>query len=134
MFEPHAVVWAEEPGSIDSLWKQRLRWARGNVQVTRQFRHLWFRPQPGNRLGSVTFGLFWFCLFLLPVIMIAISASLVALYFVDFPLSWATFHLLWILTRALLRLHHQLRVRIDPRDRPAHLEGGRALPRASSAW
>jgi cellulose synthase/poly-beta-1,6-N-acetylglucosamine synthase-like glycosyltransferase len=96
VFEPHAVVWAEEPGSIDALWKQRLRWARGNVQVTKQFRRLWFRPSPGHRLGSVTFGLFWFCLFLLPVLMILISACLVVLYFLDFPLSWATFHLLWI--------------------------------------
>lgn len=96
VFEPHAVVWAEEPGSIDALWKQRLRWARGNVQVTKQFRTLWFRPQPGNRLGSATFGLFWFCLFLLPVLMILISASLLCLYFLDFPLSWATFHVLWI--------------------------------------
>ncbi len=96
VFEPHAVVWAEEPGSIDSLWKQRLRWARGNVQVTKQFKHLWFRPRPGHRLGSFTFGVFWFCLFLLPVIMILISASLVGLYFIDFPLSWETFHLLWI--------------------------------------
>ncbi len=38
VFEPHATVWAEEPGNIGGLWKQRLRWARGNVQVTKQFR------------------------------------------------------------------------------------------------
>ena len=43
VFEPDAVVWAEEPGDIAGLWKQRLRWARGNVQVTRRYRHLWFR-------------------------------------------------------------------------------------------
>ena len=34
-FAPHATVWAEEPGTFSGLWKQRLRWARGNVQVTR---------------------------------------------------------------------------------------------------
>lgn len=28
VFEPNAVVWAEEPPSIEGLWKQRLRWAR----------------------------------------------------------------------------------------------------------
>jgi cellulose synthase/poly-beta-1,6-N-acetylglucosamine synthase-like glycosyltransferase len=98
VFEPHAVVWAEEPGSIDSLWKQRLRWARGNVQVTKQFKWLWFRPQPQNRLGSLSFGLFWFCLFLQPIMMIVASASLVTLFFIDFPLSWMTFHLLWIIS------------------------------------
>ena len=35
VFEPHAIVWAEEPRDIGGLWKQRLRWGRGNVQVTR---------------------------------------------------------------------------------------------------
>jgi cellulose synthase/poly-beta-1,6-N-acetylglucosamine synthase-like glycosyltransferase len=45
VFEPHAIVWAEEPGSIIGLWKQRLRWARGNVQVTKRYRKLWFRPR-----------------------------------------------------------------------------------------
>ncbi|HWG60240.1 MAG TPA: glycosyltransferase family 2 protein [Streptosporangiaceae bacterium] len=60
IFEPHATVWAEEPGAIGALWKQRLRWARGNVQVTRMFHHVWFRHQRGNRLGSISFGLLWF--------------------------------------------------------------------------
>jgi hypothetical protein len=48
---------------------------------------------PGHRRGSVTFGVLWFCLFLPPLIMILISASLVSLYFIDFPLSRETFHL-----------------------------------------
>ena len=29
VFDGNAVVWAEEPSTIDGLWKQRLRWARG---------------------------------------------------------------------------------------------------------
>lgn len=96
IFEPHATVWAEEPGSIVGLWKQRLRWARGNVQVTRMFKHLWFRHQRGNRLGSISFGLLWFCLLLLPPIMVLASASLVTLYFIDFQLAWTAFHVLWL--------------------------------------
>ena len=35
IFEPNAVVWAEDPAAIGALWRQRLRWARGNRQVTR---------------------------------------------------------------------------------------------------
>jgi cellulose synthase/poly-beta-1,6-N-acetylglucosamine synthase-like glycosyltransferase len=97
VFEPHAVVWAEEPGSINALWKQRLRWARGNVQVTKQFSHVWFRRSQGHGLGGVSFGLFWFCIFLLPLIMVLASASLIALYFADFPLAWSTFRVLWII-------------------------------------
>ncbi len=96
IFEPHATVWAEEPGSIVALWKQRLRWARGNIQVTRRFKRVWFRPQPNNRLGSISFGLLWFCLLLLPVFMMLASASLVALYFADYQLAWAAFHALWL--------------------------------------
>ena len=97
VFEPHATVWAEEPGDIGGLWKQRLRWARGNVQVTKQFKHVWCRPSPVHRLGSVSFSVFWFSLFLLPVFMIAASASLIALYFSDFAMAWIVFHVLWII-------------------------------------
>ncbi len=96
IFEPHATVWAEEPGSIVALWKQRLRWARGNIQVTRRFKRVWFRPQPNNRLGSISFGLLWFCLLLLPLFMLLASASLVILFFIDYQLAWSAFHALWL--------------------------------------
>ena len=52
VFEPHAICWAEEPGSVAALWKQRLRWARGNVQVTRRYRRLWFRPRRGRTASA----------------------------------------------------------------------------------
>ncbi len=96
VFEPHATVWAEEPGSIVGLWKQRLRWARGNVQVTKMFSGVWFRHQATSRLGSFSFGLLWFCLLLLPVFMLTASGSLVVLYFVDSSLAWTAFHALWL--------------------------------------
>ena len=114
VFEPHATVWAEEPGSISGLWKQRLRWARGNVQVTRQYRKLWFRPQRDCRLGSVSFGIFWFCLFLQPVFMIVSSASLLTLYFADFPRAWLAFHLLWIINAATFIFITGFALLIDP--------------------
>lgn len=95
VFEPHARVWAEEPGSIGALWKQRLRWARGNVQVTIRYRRIWFRPHRGHHLGGFTFGLSWFCLFLQPVFMIISSASLLTVYFTDSPRAWLAFRLLW---------------------------------------
>ena len=96
VFEPHATVWAEEPGSVVGLWKQRVRWARGNVQVTGMFKSVWFRPQVNNQLGSLSFGLLWFSLLLLPVFMVLASASLVTLYFIDYDLAWAAFHILWL--------------------------------------
>ncbi|HEY0718735.1 MAG TPA: glycosyltransferase, partial [Streptosporangiaceae bacterium] len=115
VFEPHATVWAEEPGDVTGLWKQRLRWARGNVQVTWQYRRLWFRRRPEHRLGGVSFGLFWFCLFLQPVFMITSSASLVILYYANFPHAWLAFRLLWIINAATYIFITAFSVLIDPR-------------------
>jgi cellulose synthase/poly-beta-1,6-N-acetylglucosamine synthase-like glycosyltransferase len=103
VFEGNATVWAEEPDSIVGLWKQRLRWARGNVQVTRRYKHVWFRRDPNHGLGSISFGIFWFSLFLLPLLMIMSSAALLTLYVVDLERSWAVFRMLWI-TNALTYL------------------------------
>ena len=52
IFEPNAIVYAEEPCDLDMLWKQRLRWARGNVQITQVFRRLWFNKRAHPTLGS----------------------------------------------------------------------------------
>jgi len=127
VFEPHAAVWAEEPGSVRALWKQRLRWARGNVQVTRRFWRTWFRPAPGrrlapgrrpapgHRLGSISFGLFWFALLLQPVFLLTSAAALVTLYYIDQSLAWHAFHFLWItnvLTYAFITTYALL---IDPK-------------------
>ena len=119
VFEPHATVWAEEPGSIGALWKQRLRWARGNVQVTRRYRSLWFRPrgfrQPGaHRLGGFSFGVFWFGLFLQPVFMITSSAALITLYYAHFPRAWLAFHVLWIINAATYVFITSYALMIDP--------------------
>jgi cellulose synthase/poly-beta-1,6-N-acetylglucosamine synthase-like glycosyltransferase len=95
LFDGNATVWAEEPPDILGLWKQRLRWARGNVQVTLRFWHIWFRPDRDARLGGVGFGFLWFAIFLMPVLILAACAGLVALFFIDFPLSWVLFRLFW---------------------------------------
>jgi uncharacterized membrane protein len=107
-------VWAEEPGSIRALWKQRLRWARGNVQVTARYRHLWFRPARGHGLGGISFGVFWFCLFLQPVFMITSSAALLTLYFTGFGRVWLAFHVLWIINAATYVFITSFALMIDP--------------------
>lgn len=96
LFDGAATVWAEEPDDVLGLWKQRLRWARGNVQLTKSFWSVWFDRDRHAFLGSTVFGLLWFTLFLMPVLMISAATGLVALYFIDFPLSWRLFNLLWI--------------------------------------
>lgn len=114
VFEGTATVWAEEPDSIEGLWKQRLRWARGNVQVTGRFKHLWFRPTPEHRLGSWSFAIFWFTLFLLPIFMIVSSFALVALFFIDYGLAWKTFRALWIINAVSYVFIMSFALRIDP--------------------
>ncbi|MFV0451887.1 MAG: glycosyltransferase [Propioniciclava sp.] len=114
VFDGNATVWAEEPDDIVGLWKQRLRWARGNVQVTRRFKHLWFRPHQGHRLGSFTFAVLWFCLFLLPVFMIMSSLALLTLFFADAELAWSVFHQLWIINALCYVFITTFALAIDP--------------------
>lgn len=39
-FEPHALCWILMPETLRGLWKQRLRWAMGGVQVMRKYRNV----------------------------------------------------------------------------------------------
>ena len=96
IFEPHAIVWAEEPRDISGLWKQRLRWGRGNVQVTLRYRRCWLRRSAG-RLGGLSFALIWFSVFLMPALMVLSSAALVTLFLLDRDLSIDVFRSLWAL-------------------------------------
>lgn len=83
VFDPSAECLAEEPNTVTGLWKQRLRWSRGNLQVTRRFAGVFFRPSRDHHLGNVWFGVQWYCTLLLPAFMVLASASLVTLWLVD---------------------------------------------------
>ncbi|KAB1648463.1 glycosyltransferase family 2 protein [Pseudoclavibacter endophyticus] len=115
VLEPHAVVLAEEPDRVAGLWKQRLRWARGNVQVTKRYRHIWFRPWKRDRLSSVSFGLVWFSVLLLPVFMLLASVGLVGLYLIDSPLTSIIFRSLWISVGCAYLFSMALGAQLDPR-------------------
>jgi cellulose synthase/poly-beta-1,6-N-acetylglucosamine synthase-like glycosyltransferase len=96
VFEPLALVLSEEPGSIDALWKQRLRWARGNVSVTSRYKKVWFRPSKVHKLGTISFGVVWFSLWLLPVAMVLSSIGLLGLLLMHSELAATVFRVLWI--------------------------------------
>jgi len=114
IFEGNATVWAEEPGDIGGLWKQRLRWARGNVQVNKRFKDVWFNRSRGGRLGGISFGLFWFSTFLMPVFMISSSLSLLALYFIDYGYSLDVFRALWMINAVTYVVVTSYTLMIDP--------------------
>ncbi len=94
IFDGNAVVWAEEPDSLAALWKQRFRWARGNLQLTTAFRRLWFNRARHAGLGGLAFGVLWFSIVLTPAFMIMTSVGLVGLELVDSAWAWAAFGLL----------------------------------------
>ena len=114
VFEGNAVVWAEEPTTIDGLWKQRLRWARGNVQVTQRFKHLWFRRSDDHQLGSFMFGLSWFSLFLLPVLMVGSCIGLLGLFVINSDIAWPMFRLLWIINAIAYLFITSFTLQLDP--------------------
>lgn len=97
IFEPHAIVYAEEPDTLEGLWKQRVRWARGNVQITGVFRQLWGNTGAHPTMGSMAMVFLWFTIFLMPLIQVAASIGLLALYFVNEGLAWRTFQALWLI-------------------------------------
>ncbi|WP_327658392.1 ATP-grasp domain-containing protein [Streptomyces sp. NBC_00483] len=119
VFDGFATVLAEEPGDLAGLWKQRLRWARGNVQVTRRYKDVWFRGRTArgdhhHRLGSFFFGLIWFSLLITPVLLVLCSASLLFLYLTDPDRAWPLFHLLWVTNLICYLLITFMSAVIDP--------------------
>jgi cellulose synthase/poly-beta-1,6-N-acetylglucosamine synthase-like glycosyltransferase len=115
VFEPHARVLAEEPAGIDALWKQRLRWARGNVQITAMYRHLWFRRSVHPGLGGFFFGVFWFAILLLPLAMLLTSIGLVGLYLLDSDLAATVFGAAVFVPVATFVFMITITISVDPR-------------------
>ncbi len=97
IFDGNSIVWAEEPDNLVGVWKQRLRWARGNVQLTKAFKHIWFRKDRAGKLGGFRFGMLWFSIIFMPFFMILSSIGLISLFYLDFELSWYIFKQFWIL-------------------------------------
>jgi len=95
VFEPNAIVWAEEPSDVVGLWKQRVRWARGNVQVTIRFRRVWLARRSAGPLGGVCFALIWFSVTLMPLLMIGASSGLIGLFLSDPRLAERTSGGIW---------------------------------------
>jgi cellulose synthase/poly-beta-1,6-N-acetylglucosamine synthase-like glycosyltransferase len=98
IFEPNAIVYAEEPDSLVGLWKQRVRWGRGNVQITSVFRDLWFNRKEHRTMGSASMALMWFSIFLMPLFQIGASVGLITLYFVEARAAWVLFTLFWVIS------------------------------------
>lgn len=98
IFDGNAIAIAEEPTYISDLWKQRFRWAEGNIQITRFFKKIWFHRNTPGGLGGIFFGLIWFSTLLMPLTMIITSIALNILYFLDANISWQLFRIFSLLS------------------------------------
>lgn len=114
LMDPNAVVWAEEPDSVAAFWRQRLRWGRGNLQITSAFRHIWFRPSRNRLLGDIFFGILWFSIALMPLFMLVGSIGLVGLFYFWPPWVIPAFKALWGVTLANYVFQTLFSFAIDP--------------------
>ena len=129
IFDGNAECLAEEPGSVVALWKQRLRWSRGNVQVARRFGNLFFRRSREHHLGGLWFGLMWWSTLLMPALMIIASAALVTLWLADAETAWVAFRALWITCALGFVFTTFYTLLLDPRMARQSWLPGRDLPR-----
>ncbi|RMB60207.1 glycosyltransferase [Tessaracoccus antarcticus] len=95
IFDPNAQCFAEEPASVTGLWKQRLRWSRGNLQVSRRFHSVFFRRSTVHHLGNAWLGLQWYSTLLLPAFMVLVSVALVVMWLFDAGDANLLFRIFW---------------------------------------
>ncbi len=128
LFDPNAIVWAEEPDSVTALWKQRVRWGRGNLQITSSFLDLWFRPERSSLLGDLAFGVLWFSIAMMPAFVLLGSVGLVGLYHLWTPWAVHAFKWLWSITFASFLFQTLFAFAIDPAEARRSWFEGIAFP------
>jgi len=108
IYEPNAIVWILMPETLRGLWKQRLRWAEGGVQMMVDF----FKPVSRGRVLSLlptylnfVVGILWSY-----AILFDLGASLVRAFDVPASVALPTFHVpgWWGLTLVLTYLTQAL--------------------------
>jgi biofilm PGA synthesis N-glycosyltransferase PgaC len=84
-FEPRALCWILMPETLRGLWKQRLRWAMGGIQVIQKFSYV-LRTWRLRRMVAVYFeyavSVFW--AYAMALVMLIWFVGL----FVEMPLRW----------------------------------------------
>jgi len=85
-FAPDALVYAESPSTVRALWRQRVRWARGLLQVTGMHRSMVGNPRYGP------FGLYLVyntaAQVVAPFVQVLAMVVLAVLVAVDGPAGW----------------------------------------------
>jgi cellulose synthase/poly-beta-1,6-N-acetylglucosamine synthase-like glycosyltransferase len=76
-FAPHAVVLAEVPSTVKSLWKQRVRWARGLLQTVGLHKDMFFNMKYGQ-LG-LYLPINFFNMVIIPILQVLILLMIIIL-------------------------------------------------------
>ena len=129
LIDANAVVWAEEPDSVAALWKQRLRWGRGNLQITGGLPPSVVPARPQSRCSATSpFGVLWFSIALMPLFMIAgLGRAGRTLSMLWPPWAPTAFAVLWSVTFVSYLFQTLFSFAIDPGDRPGGA-GSKASP------
>lgn len=102
-FMPKAVTWEQEPETLKVWFKQRTRWAKGNIYVLLKYIKTIFTEKPSKINFDIIYFFGVYFLFLSSVL-ISDALFLISL-FVDIPLHvMGNFNLLWILAYILFIL------------------------------
>jgi cellulose synthase/poly-beta-1,6-N-acetylglucosamine synthase-like glycosyltransferase len=83
-FDKSIKVIADEPATLLSLWNQRVRWARGNIEVTLKNKNKVLKPKYGRALSWVY--PFWLSPLILPFAFTLSAVALVLAFIFGIPL------------------------------------------------
>lgn len=88
-YEPRAICWMLVPETIIGLWKQRVRWAQGGLEVIIRHRDIFLNwryrrliPVYIEQILSILWAIAWFILLIIIIIQIAIGKQ------TFFPIFW----------------------------------------------
>ncbi len=90
---PHNCCWTEGPSSLRMIYRQRVRWGRGLIQLMHQHYRILFNPRY-KRLGLITFPNTFLFEFLAPVIE---SVGFLTFLYLAFTgaVNWGTFFVMF---------------------------------------
>lgn len=90
---PHTCCWTEGPSNVRMIYRQRVRWGRGLIQLMDQHKRILFNPKY-KRLGLITFPNTFLFEFLAPVIE---SVGFFVFLYLAFTgaVNWNTFFLMF---------------------------------------
>ena len=84
-FDPSIQVVADEPVQLKSLWNQRVRWARGNIEVTKKNIGLFGNIKYGK---GVTIGYpFWLASVIMPLGFVLTASGFLAMNLLDISME-----------------------------------------------